>query len=377
VTGEASTWTGGELFAGRYELGPGPLGQGEFGEVWPAFDQKRGHQVALKLLHTTDEIADRLVKNSAGDLQESYDPVADSAWQEAGLLTSLESPNILRVNNADMAVDVPYIDSVLATRGTVHDAMRPLGMPQARAIHLTRGLLRALQLCHDHGLLHRDVKPSNVFIGPTGDAQLGDFGCAGRMDDKGTAKAVGDPSIRPLDVLKGQRASVAADVYGAGITLYAMLTGEQPFPRDPTEDFKAFRDRVAGGMPDIRLVAPHVGLSLAKAVRTATAAKAADRFATAGDFSDALARLRPMKTDASRIAPADADVATHLEHERCWRVVRRSDSATAYVCVTRSARKFDVTVTRFKGQAHRELTKNALLAASTRTHLNRVFEALR
>ncbi len=369
-----TSWTKGELFAGRYELGDEPLGRGEFGEVWPAYDRKRRHHVALKLLRTDDEVAQRLSRNH--ELADSYDPVADSAWQEASLLTSLESPNILRVNNADMAVDVPFIDSVLAAGGTARDEMRPHGVTPSRAVHLLRGTLRALQLCHDHGLLHRDVKPSNVFITSTGDAQLGDFGCAGRMNEDGTAKPIGDPSVRPPDVLKGARASVAADVYGAGVTLYALLAGEEPFPRRSDEDFKALRARVAAGMPDIRDVAPHVSLALAKVVRRATAPKAADRYATAADFDAALAGLARPKADMSRLS-ADDSGPMHAAHQRCWRVVRRSDLATGYVCQRPSGRKFDIDVTRYKGQAHRELTRTSLPAGAVVVHLRRVFDRLR
>ena len=345
----------GELFDDRYELQGAPLGVGEFGEVWRAHDQHRDHVVALKILTNTLE---------------------DDAWHEAQRLTSLESPNILRVNNADIAVDVPYIDSVLAASGTVADEMAPLGMTPARAVHLVRGALRGLQLCHDRGVLHRDVKPANIFIGGPGDALLGDFGCAGVMAADGTAKPAGDPNVRPLDVLKGKSANASSDVYGMGITLYAMLTGALPFSISAAGDFKTHRDNVAGGMPDIRDVAPHVSIVLAKVVRKATAPKQVDRYETAAEFSDALASLAAVDADICRATPS-AGTVNHSGHDRCWSVVRRRDQAVFFVCVHRAGGKQHVVTCRENGRRLVAHCKDGMNTGALLVHLRKVFSALR
>lgn len=215
----------GDLFAGRYLI-EARLGPGAYGEVWRAKDQHLDQVVALKILSRTQP---------------------DDAWQEARRLTALESPNILRVSNADLAIDVPYIASVLATRGTAADEMKPLGMAPARAVTVIRGMLRGLQLCHDRQILHRDVKPANIFIGATGDALLGDFGCAALMSPDGSGNPHGDPDIRAPEVLKGGSCTRSSDVYSAGVSLYAMLTGSLPFSLVALGDFKALRDAAIAG----------------------------------------------------------------------------------------------------------------------------------
>lgn len=304
-----------ELFAARYELLE-LLGRGTSGEVWRARDTRRGHLVALKVLHDVEP---------------------EAAWHEATRLTELKfSPNILGVNNADLAVDVPYLDTDLAELGTAKDACEPNGLPVGRAIQIIRGALRGLQLCHDHRLLHRDVKPANVFLKANGDSQLGDFGLTMIMDEQDSAKVGGDPDVRAPETMKGARHTVVADVYSAGVTLYAMLTGSLPFSITTAGGFQPHKENVLAGMPDVRDVAPHVSTALAKVVRKATAIRPADRFQSAAEFDAALGRLPTLTHEFSR---GDA----HPGHARCWTVTRLRDGHVVDVCEAVNGRVSTVT----------------------------------
>lgn len=345
----------GDLFAGRYLI-EARLGPGAYGEVWRAKDQHLDQVVALKILSRTQP---------------------DDAWQEARRLTALESPNILRVSNADLAIDVPYIASVLATRGTAADEMKPLGMAPARAVTVIRGMLRGLQLCHDRQILHRDVKPANIFIGATGDALLGDFGCAALMSPDGSGNPHGDPDIRAPEVLKGGSCTRSSDVYSAGVSLYAMLTGSLPFSLVALGDFKALRDAAIAGMPDVRDVAPHVSLGLAKVVRKATRPKPAERYGTVAEFNAALGKHAAAVADICRVEPSAAAHLDHVGHDRCWTAVRRDDGQVIYVCVHPSGRRFDVLVRRSGGRRMSALGRSGLTALATTVHLRRLFDKLR
>lgn len=314
----------GDLFDGRYEL-IAQLGSGTDAEVWKVRDQRRGHIVALKILAGTDE---------------------EAAWQEATRLTELKSPHILPVYNAGLAVDVPYLDTELAQLGTAKDASQPMGMPPERAVRLVRGVLRGLELRHQRRVLHRDVKPANVFLTHTGDAQLGDFGRAALMDPQGTAKAIGDPDIRAPETLKGARHNAAADVYGAGLTLYALITGDLPHHIEAAGSFPAHKANVLAGMPDIRDAAPHVSGPLARVVRKAIQMKPADRFPTAAEFDAALGALPKSGWSFQRVIPHDG-------HERCHEAVRQSDGHVFDVCVVPGSSPAREVVVSHRGSGNR------------------------
>lgn len=279
---------GGALFGNRYRL-EAQLGRGGYGEVWRAYDTHRNHEVALKLILSRNRSA---------------------TWYEASLLTALRDEHILDVNNADIAVDVPYLDTALARCSLDAEAM-PLGVEPGIAVDWMRRALRGLDLCHRRGLLHRDIKPQNIFLSESGDAKLGDFGIAHVMDAAGTADAEGDYQIRAPELFQGQRASVASDVYSAGVTLYALLTGRMPFA-----DILLMADLeaavVTGHYQAVREAAPHVSQELSDRVKRAMALDPADRYRTASAFDSALS----LRTRARTFTP----ITPHASHGRCWLV---------------------------------------------------------
>lgn len=296
----------GTLFHDRYEL-RAELGSGHFGEVWEAFDTHRGHVVALKLLY-------------AGKTS------PDAAWQEATRLTELESPYILRVNNAALAIDVPYLDTALAVNGTAAATAAPLGVVSHRAVAWTRHVAQGLALCHQRRLLHRDIKPDNVFLDSQNDAKLGDFGVAALMDANDTAAPHGDPEIRAPEVLRGGRCTAASDIWSLGLTLYGFLTGSLPHRWGDHGDFNSLRSAILGGIPDIRDEAPHVELALAKVVRRALEAVPSDRYTSAAEMALALARVKRGARDVARVTP-------HAGAERCWDATPVRAGGPVHVCV--------------------------------------------
>ncbi len=277
----------GDLIAGRYRL-EAPLGSGGYGEVWRAFDTHRRHTVALKLMKGTDRRA---------------------TWHEASLLTALSSQHILPVNNADVAVDVPYLDTALA-KCSLDAVSEPWGVEPGTAIDWIRRALRGLDLCHRRGLLHRDVKPHNVFLTQEGDARLGDFGVAAIMDAAESADPHGDPRIRAPEFYTGGRATRASDVYSAAVTLYALLAGHLPFAHCITmPELQAAIEN--GDCPDLRDAAPHVSQALADRVRQGMALVPSHRFGTAAEFDSALS----LPARSRQFTP----MTPHAGHERCWR----------------------------------------------------------
>lgn len=303
------TITGGSIVANRYRLRRF-LGRGAFGEVWEAEDQHRGHTVAIKFLGHRNRTL---------------------AWREASLLTALESPYILKVNNADVVVDVPYLDTALADC-SVDKMSEPYGIEPRRAVDWIRRALRGLDLCHRRHLLHRDVKPANIFLIKPDEIRLGDFGVAALMDANGTADPGGDPRIMAPELFTGSRASVASDIYSAAVTLYALLAGRNPFAQIKVQaDLQAAI--VQGNYPALRDVAPHVSVALAAKVRTGMNVDPTRRYASATAFDGQLVLPRRDR----QFEPASP----HAGHLRCWDVSGRG--AAMSVCVTSNASgQFDV-----------------------------------
>lgn len=203
------------IFATRYELIE-QIGDGRFGEVWRAYDQHLKVELAVKLLKAgSDEVI---------------------AYREASMLMGLEGEHILRVMNADRFRDIPYIATRLAEAGSTEDQLQtawPAGVRFDRVVTWGRDALIGLSACHDHGLVHRDAKPANVFLDRHDRAALGDFGVAQEMGLDGKVAPGGDPQVRSPEMMKGGRGGERSDIYSIGVSLYDWSRGRGPM-RIPT-----------------------------------------------------------------------------------------------------------------------------------------------
>ena len=321
------------------------LGRGATGEVWQARDTNRGQVVALKLLLGQDR---------------------RGVWREATALTSLESPHILKVNNADMILDVPYIDAALA-RDSLDHLMTPIGLEPRRAIDAMRRTLKGLQLCHDRGLLHRDIKPANIFEDFRGDIRLGDFGSAEFMDGSGSAGVAGDPRVRAPEMWAGGRSSVASDIYASAVSLYALVSGEMPFQQLTMPDLE--RAITTGDFLPIRDRAPNVSRALAQVIQQGLDVDPRNRFRSASEFDS---RLGALPTRSRHFAPTPA----HPGHVRCW--TGTGTGSDIHVCLadTSGGRSMEVVVKHMP--AERRITRlcRPVTTATASAVLRRTFEQL-
>jgi eukaryotic-like serine/threonine-protein kinase len=258
--------------------------------------------------------------------------------REAEYLKSLESPYILHVENADIFQDLGYLATEVAAGGSAEDHLG-IALPPDRVVSLVRQALIGLRACHDHRLVHCDVKPANVFLHDRERATLGDFGAAQRMDEHGLVRAAGDPLIRAPEMLKGAPGSPRTDVYSVGVTLYRLLTGR--WPVDWVTDFAALRvDVVAGRYPALNELAPHVPRTLRGVVRNAMAVSPAARYQTAEAVSIALGRVDLGRRWAHR--------EPHDGHTMCW-TDAPSGQPKREVCVISDARTSSITTRRATG----------------------------
>ena len=205
---------------GGYQLGK-CLGTGATATVHLGTRQTDGVQVAIKLLHP------ELVDNP--ELVERF-------RREARTLRRLEHQNI--VGFIDFVEEPPHYVFVmeLLDGGTLETYLNAKGkVREDRVLVWTRQLAVALAVAHEQNVVHRDVKPANVFLTTAGRVVLSDFGLARPEDDKVTragAKMMGTPLYMAPEQILGRTATPATDVYQVGLLLYEMLLGERAFPRD-------------------------------------------------------------------------------------------------------------------------------------------------
>ena len=194
------------------------LGRGGMAEVYKVEDTKRGVYLAMKVLRE--------------DLAE--DRVFLRRFQrEAHNLAKLQHPNIVRFYGLEQDgrlafILMDYIDGT-TLRGEIFDANKPL--PKERIIEILMPVCKALHYAHQTGIVHCDVKTSNIMIDKHGKVYLADFGIA-RMADAATSTMVGigTPAYMAPELIRGENPTPQTDIYALGIVLYEMLTGgERPF----------------------------------------------------------------------------------------------------------------------------------------------------
>ncbi|MDN3358071.1 serine/threonine-protein kinase [Actinomadura sp. DC4] len=207
------------LLAGRYRLAE-PLGRGGMGTVWRAHDEALGRTVAVKELS--------LPRGVAPDHRAR---LCERAIREARVSSRLRHASIIRVHDVIAEDDRPWIVMELLA-GRALDEAGPLPPARAAAIGLT--VLEALGAAHAQGVLHRDVKPGNVFLCDDGRVVLADFGIASLAGDVSLTVAgglVGSPGYIAPERLRDEPAGPPSDLWSLGATLYTAVEGRSPFER--------------------------------------------------------------------------------------------------------------------------------------------------
>jgi serine/threonine protein kinase/Flp pilus assembly protein TadD len=280
------------------------LGRGGMATVYLAHDLRHDRPVALKVLYP--------------GLAATLGP--ERFQREIKLAARLQHPHILPVHDSGETAGrlwftMPYIDG----QSLRHRLKREKQLPLDEAMRIAIEAARALDYAHRHGVIHRDIKPENLLLSSEGDTLLADFGIGYTLGSAvsgerltETGVVIGTPAYMSPEQAAGERALDArSDIYSLGAVLYEMLAGEPPYT-GPTPQ-AVLAKRFVEPVPRLRAVRDSVPDSVEEAITKALAKVPADRFATAGQFAQALAVPTRAATLPGRIPLAEPSPASAMK----------------------------------------------------------------
>lgn len=304
------------LLADRYELGD-ELGRGGMARVVAAHDTLLDRPVAVKLLTSTE------------------DPVARARFLREGRTAArVHHPAAVAVYDTGEVDGQPYLVMERIEGTTLSQRLREQGPLEIdEAVAITAGVLEALDAAHRAGMVHRDVKPANVFLPDDGGVKLGDFGIAKALDDASssltaTGAVMGTPTYLAPELVEGEQASSASDVYGVGCLLYAQLAGQPPFHEGgPVAVAYAHRHQP---VPPIEAKRPDVPARIRAVLERSLAKDAASRYPDAAAMRAALLGLADGSTAAASGAAAATDAGADARRSGADPTMALDDDGTGW-----------------------------------------------
>lgn len=274
---------------GRFELLE-LVGAGGCGLVYRARDPRLNRIVALKLPRRewigTSAEADRFVR-------------------EARTAASLRHPGIVSVYEAGQADGRTYLACEFIEGSTLARRLGGRPLSPGPAAEIVAQMAEALDFAHRQGVIHRDIKPTNILMDQEGRPHLADFGLAKSLTEEQTltddGQTLGTPAYMSPEQARGEMRQVGprSDIYSLGVVLFEALTGERPFRGHP----RSILLQVQNEDPKSpRRLNPHVPLDLEAICLTAMAHSPSERYATAGHFAEDLKRY--LRGETVRARPA-------------------------------------------------------------------------
>jgi len=286
---------------GRYQI-VSQLGAGGMATVYKAFQPALDRYVALKVLR--QGIMDD------PDQRERFE-------REAKAIARLRHPNIVQVFDFDTVEGYSFLVIELIDGGTLKMKLTELSragqkLPHRDAARIIAEVGEALDVAHQQGIVHRDVKPSNVLMSRAGRAIMADFGIArilAATQQTQTGVGVGTPEYMSPEQGQGQTIDHRSDIYSLGVMAYELLTGRVPFHADTP--LAVVLAHVRDPLPLPSTIDPTIGQDVERVLMKATAKTPAERYASAGEFTHALrTAIEAPPGAATPTTPAPAAPAT-------------------------------------------------------------------
>jgi tRNA A-37 threonylcarbamoyl transferase component Bud32 len=282
---------------GRYHILE-QLGEGGMATVFKAYDTRLERDVAIKV-----------IRNDAFPSRE-MEPILKRFDREARALSRLTHPNIVGVIDFGDYDGKPYLVMEYLPGGTLKERLgRPIHWQEAARMLLP--VARALQHAHQMGIIHRDVKPSNILITLSGEPMLTDFGIAKILEGgenltqlTSTGMGVGTPEYMAPEQWTGQ-VTAQSDIYSLGVVLYEMLTGRKPYSADTPAAI--LLKQATEPLPPPMLYVADLPEAVEKILFKALARNSEDRYLDMAAFAEQLERMF-----TGRIHPDQPETATRI-----------------------------------------------------------------
>ncbi len=271
----------GSVFAGRYEVKE-VLGAGGMGVVYRAYDRELQEPVAIKTLRP-DTVAG--------------DPVALERFkQEIRLARKITHRNVVRTYDLGEVNGMYYLTMEFVEGTSLKQLIQSRGrLPVPVTLTVGKQLCRALEVAHEQGVIHRDIKPQNIVVEPNGFLKVMDFGIARLANPpkgKGLTEAgmaIGTPDYMSPEQLSGLELDPRSDLYSGGVVLFECLTGRVPFEADTP--WSLIAKHIEEEPPDPRTRNAEVPEDLARVVLKSMAKQKESRYQTADEMYVALAAI--------------------------------------------------------------------------------------
>lgn len=253
------------------------IGHGGMATVYRAYQPNMNRYVAIKVIHRNFTAKQEHIRRFE---------------REARLVGPLDHPQILPIYEYNGTHNPPYIVMRYVDGGTLKQILSYGRLPLVDTSYLLRKLAGVLDYAHGQGVIHRDIKSSNIMLDQRSNIFLMDFGVARLIDNATdhtnltqTGLVVGTPSyMSPEQVLDSKDVDHRSDIYSLGVLIYQVLCGELPFTADSSTAllFKHVNEPI----PSIRVLEPELPEGVDRALQKALAKRPEDRYATASAFAD-------------------------------------------------------------------------------------------
>jgi hypothetical protein len=271
----------GQVLGGRYRL-DAVLGMGAMGAVFRARHTGLERDVALKLLHQDLVASDEMQARFA---------------REAAAISKLDHPNCVRVTDFGSEGEHQYLVMELLQGESLGERVDEEPLPPLQALEIIDEVLAGLEHAHGHGLVHRDIKPDNIFMARDesgrSKVKLLDFGIVKLQEQEGARQLTkmgmvfGTPCFMSPEQATGASVDARTDLYSVGIILYLLLSGRLPFDSD--DPLKVLRQQIRDPPPPL---SDDVPAPVRELLSTLLAKKPDERYASATAAREAVARAR-------------------------------------------------------------------------------------